>query len=161
MLSLPPATKMFQFAGFARTGLCIQPAVFGLPHSDTSGSKLASSSPEHFVGNHVLHRLCVPRYPPLALISLTTFFLVLLVFCGLSNTLQNFLTFNLSELFTFRAVQFFLNSQFASALLLAFCFWLVLRISNKLILKSNLTLKVTLTLIDFYYAVFKVLFCLE
>jgi hypothetical protein len=31
----------------------------------------ASNSPEHIVGNHVLHRLCVPRYPPLALISLT------------------------------------------------------------------------------------------
>jgi hypothetical protein len=32
----------------------------------------ASNSPEHIVGNHVLRRLCVPRYPPLALISLTT-----------------------------------------------------------------------------------------
>ena len=36
---------------------------------------LASSSPEYIVGNHVLHRLCVPRYPPLALYSLT-FFLI-------------------------------------------------------------------------------------
>ena len=44
----------------------------GLPHSDTSGSMLASSSPEFFVGRHVLLRLCVPRYPPSALISLTT-----------------------------------------------------------------------------------------
>jgi hypothetical protein len=32
---------------------------------------LASSSPECIVGNHVLLRLCVPRYPPLALCSLT------------------------------------------------------------------------------------------
>jgi hypothetical protein len=32
----------------------------------------ASNSPEYFVGNHVLLRLCVPRYPPWALISLTT-----------------------------------------------------------------------------------------
>ena len=32
---------------------------------------LVSSSPEHIVGNYVLHRLCVPRYPPLALCSLT------------------------------------------------------------------------------------------
>ena len=46
----------------------------GLPHSDTSGSMLASSSPERFVGRHVLHRLNVPRYPPLALCSLTSFF---------------------------------------------------------------------------------------
>ena len=44
----------------------------GLPHSEISGSKLASNSPKHIVGNHVLLRLCVPRYPPLALYSLTT-----------------------------------------------------------------------------------------
>ena len=42
-----------------------------LPHSETSGSLLASSSPERIVGRHVLLRLCVPRYPPLALCSLT------------------------------------------------------------------------------------------
>ena len=47
----------------------------GLPHSDISGSMLATSSPERFVGHHVLLRLCVPRYPPSALSSLTTFFL--------------------------------------------------------------------------------------
>ena len=73
LLSLPPATKMFQLAGLARAGLYIQPVVFGLPHSDISGSMLASSSPELFVGNHVLLRLCVPRYPPSALYNLTTF----------------------------------------------------------------------------------------
>ncbi len=44
----------------------------GLPHSETSGSMLASNSPERIVGNDVLLRLCVPRYPPWALISLTT-----------------------------------------------------------------------------------------
>ncbi len=33
---------------------------------------LASNSPAHIVGNHVLLRLCVPRYPPSALCSLTT-----------------------------------------------------------------------------------------
>jgi hypothetical protein len=38
----------------------------------------ASNSPEHIVGNHVLHRLCVPRYPPLALISLTKIQLVIM-----------------------------------------------------------------------------------
>ncbi len=74
LLSLPPATKMFQFAGFARTSLYIQLAVFGLPHSDTSGSSLVASSPKLFVGHHVLLRLCVPRYPPLALGNLTKFF---------------------------------------------------------------------------------------
>ena len=35
-----------------------------LPYSETSGSMHASCSPEHIVGSHVLHRLCVPRYPP-------------------------------------------------------------------------------------------------
>lgn len=40
----------------------------------------ASNSPEHIVGNHVLHRLCVPRYPPLALIRLTTQIFGLLTF---------------------------------------------------------------------------------
>ncbi len=49
---------------------------FGLPHSDTSGSMLASSSPERFVGRHVLLRLCVARYPPQALFCLTDFFFV-------------------------------------------------------------------------------------
>ena len=73
LLSFPPATKMFQFAGFAHTRLWIQRVVSGLPHSETSGSMLASSSPECFVGRHVLLRLCVPRDPPLALCSLTTF----------------------------------------------------------------------------------------
>ncbi len=37
---------------------------------------LAASSPELFVGRHVLLRLCVPRYPPSALISLTNHSLV-------------------------------------------------------------------------------------
>jgi hypothetical protein len=32
---------------------------------------LASNSPELIVGNHVLHRRCVARYPPSALIRLT------------------------------------------------------------------------------------------
>jgi hypothetical protein len=72
LLSLPPATKMFQFAGFAAISLCIQLMLTGLPHSDISGSMLASSSPELIVGRHVLLRLCVPRYPPLALCNLTT-----------------------------------------------------------------------------------------
>ena len=43
----------------------------GLPHSEISGSMLASSSPERIVGRYVLLRLCVPRDPPLALCSLT------------------------------------------------------------------------------------------
>ncbi len=69
---------MFQFAGLARGELWIDSPVLGLPHSDISGSQLASNSPERFVGRHVLLRLCVPRYPPLALSSLTNFFVTIL-----------------------------------------------------------------------------------
>src|SRR5690606_42060042 len=43
----------------------------GFPHSDIHGSKLESSSPWHFAGFRVLHRLLVPRHPPCALCSLT------------------------------------------------------------------------------------------
>ena len=43
----------------------------GLPHSEIPGSKGVSTSPRLIAGNHVLHRLCVPRYPPWALCSLT------------------------------------------------------------------------------------------
>jgi hypothetical protein len=69
----------------------------GLPHSDISGSMLAANSPERFVGHHVLLRLCVPRYPPSALDSLTfiqkTFggFYLLFVSCDFSFSLCSFL----------------------------------------------------------------------
>ena len=43
----------------------------GLPHSETSGSKLVCSSPEIIAACHVLHRLSAPRHPPFALSSLT------------------------------------------------------------------------------------------
>lgn len=50
----------------------------------------ASNSPEHIVGNHVLRRLCVPRYPPLALIRLTTqFFLVFQLLHSQEHLLNN------------------------------------------------------------------------
>jgi hypothetical protein len=60
----------------------------GLPHSDTSGSMLVSSSPERFVGNYVLLRLCVPRYPPLALCSLTFLSVGFLHLTSLSFSMQ-------------------------------------------------------------------------
>ena len=43
----------------------------GFPHSDIAGSKVASTYPTLFAGNHVLHRLLVPRHPPYALSNLT------------------------------------------------------------------------------------------
>ena len=47
----------------------------GLPHSDIVGLQAASASPTLFAGNHVLHRLLVPRHPPYALHNLTEIFL--------------------------------------------------------------------------------------
>ena len=54
---------------------------------------LAASSPELFVGRHVLLRLCVPRYPPSALISLTNLSLVESKFKALSFSLSAFHSF--------------------------------------------------------------------
>lgn len=39
-------------------------------HSEVHGSKLIRSSPRLIAAYHVLHRLCMPRHPPNALISL-------------------------------------------------------------------------------------------
>lgn len=73
LMSFPPATEMFQFAGFAS-----QTYVFGLgcrrsgglPHSEIHGSKLAHSSPRLIAARHVLHRLSTPRHSPNALETL-------------------------------------------------------------------------------------------
>ena len=77
IVSFPPATEMFQFAGLPLAGLWIQPAVtghypdrvspFGNPWIST-----CSGSPRHIVACHVLHRLLAPRHPPRALCSLTS-----------------------------------------------------------------------------------------
>ena len=69
LFSTPLATKMFQFTRFARD--YENSPFLGLPHSDIFGSLSASDSPKLFAGCYVLPRLCVPRYPPLALICLT------------------------------------------------------------------------------------------
>jgi len=39
----------------------------GFPHSEIFGSKPAYSSPKLIAVYHVLHRLTVPRHPPIAL----------------------------------------------------------------------------------------------
>jgi hypothetical protein len=72
-MSFPPATEMFQFAGFAPSTYVFSgryPLRGGLPHSDIHGSKLARSSPWLFAACHVLHRLSVPRHSPDALFML-------------------------------------------------------------------------------------------
>ena len=45
----------------------------GFPHSDISGSLDICSSPKLFAAYHVFHRLLVPRHPPCALSSITSF----------------------------------------------------------------------------------------
>ena len=69
LMSFPPATEMFQFAGFAsRTyGFSRDTLAGGLPHSEIPGSTIARISPGLFAACHVLHRLSVPRHPPDAL----------------------------------------------------------------------------------------------
>ena len=70
-MSFPPATEMFQFAGFASAPYgfrCGYPSQGGLPHSEIPGSTIARISPGLFAACHVLHRLSVPRHPPDALI---------------------------------------------------------------------------------------------
>ena len=75
LLSLPPATEMFHFAGFAPPDLWIRPPApsedGGLPHSETPGSKTACVSPGLFAACRVLHRLPPPRHPPCARTSWT------------------------------------------------------------------------------------------
>ena len=70
LMSFPPATEMFQFAGFASCAYGFSAGYRlrgGLPHSEIPGSTIARISPGLFAACHVLHRLSVPRHPPDAL----------------------------------------------------------------------------------------------
>jgi len=76
VMSVPPATEMFQFAGFASRPYEFRsrypqklPPEGGLPHSEIPGSTIARISPGLFAACRVLHRLSVPRHPPDALYS--------------------------------------------------------------------------------------------
>ena len=89
-MSFPPVTEMFQFTGLALCSLWIQRIVpfngrpnpppagaedeledrkGGFPHSEISGSKGASASPELIAACHVLLRLSAPRHPSEALFN--------------------------------------------------------------------------------------------
>lgn len=70
---------MSQFSRYRFHRLCIHLRILeiyskGFPHSEISGSSLLSSSPELIAGNHVLHRLSMPRHPPMALLFLNKSF---------------------------------------------------------------------------------------
>ena len=66
---LCPATEMFHFADFAPAYAGLRPKPEGLPHSDIPGSRVACTSPGHFVACHVLLRCRMPWHPPCALSS--------------------------------------------------------------------------------------------
>ena len=61
--SLTPA---YEFSG-KFSGITLR----GLPHSEIAGLQVISTYPTLIAGNHVLHRLSVPRHPPYALSNLT------------------------------------------------------------------------------------------
>ena len=88
LMSFPPGTEMFQFPGFASPKPILFSLVIllpfnsapdcsgsklnggsGFPHSEICGSKFAHNSPQLIAACHVLHRLCMPRHPPIALTS--------------------------------------------------------------------------------------------
>ena len=74
LLSFPPATEIFQFAGFASYayGFSARYHIIcgGLPHSEIRESTGAHASARLIAVCHVLHRLSTPRHPPDALRSL-------------------------------------------------------------------------------------------
>jgi hypothetical protein len=67
LMSFPPATEMFQFAGFASFAYVFSISA-GFPHSEIHGSKPARGSPWLIAACNVLHRLLAPRHPPNALL---------------------------------------------------------------------------------------------
>ena len=72
LMSSPPATWMFRFAGLAPRGLCVRPrgarvAPGGLSHSDPRESMAPCASSRIFAACRVLRRRRMPRHPPCAL----------------------------------------------------------------------------------------------
>ena len=78
LFSFPVGTEMFHFPTFPPTTLCVQVEVAGhysgffrgFPIRRSTDRSLFTSSPWLIAGYNVLHRLLVPRHPPIALSSL-------------------------------------------------------------------------------------------
>ena len=77
LFSLPVGTEMFHFPTFPPTALCVQAEVAGhdsgirgFPIRRSMDHSSFTSSPWLIAGYNVLHRLLVPRHPPIALSSL-------------------------------------------------------------------------------------------
>src|SRR5260370_4769402 len=63
LMSFPPATEMFQFAGFASSAYGFSagyPFRGALPHTQIPGSTIPPISPSPFAACHALHRLSAP-----------------------------------------------------------------------------------------------------
>ena len=73
LISFPPGTEMFQFPGFASSGLCIRPVdtlARGFPHSESRWSKTLCVSHRTFGAWPVLRRRQMPRHPPRAFLRI-------------------------------------------------------------------------------------------
>ena len=78
LFSVPVGTEMFHFPTFPPTALCVQAEVAGhysgffrgFPIRRSPDRSSFTSSPGLIAGYDVLHRLLVPRHPPIALSSL-------------------------------------------------------------------------------------------
>ena len=73
LISFPPGTEMFQFPGFASSGLCIHPVdtlARGFPHSESRWSKTLCVSHRTFGAWPVLRRRQMPRHPPRAFLRI-------------------------------------------------------------------------------------------
>src|SRR3954470_15058725 len=78
LFSVPVGTEMFHFPTFPPTALCVQAEVAGhysglfrgFPIRRSPDRSSFTSSPGLIAGYNVLHRLLVPRHPPIALSSL-------------------------------------------------------------------------------------------
>ena len=78
LFSFPVGTEMFHFPTFPPTTLCVQVEVAGhysgffrgFPIRRSTDRSLFTNSPWLIAGYNVLHRLLMPRHPPIALSSL-------------------------------------------------------------------------------------------
>ena len=73
LISFPPGTEMFQFPGFASSGLCVRPVdtlARGFPHSESPWSMTLCVSHGTFGAWPVLRRRQMPRHPPRAFLRI-------------------------------------------------------------------------------------------
>src|SRR5215210_7240844 len=94
LFSFPVGTEMFHFPTFPPTVLCVQTEVAGhysgffrgFPIRRSPDRSSFTSSPGLIAGYNVLHRLLVPRHPPIALSSLFKNYKDARVHCEVLNT---------------------------------------------------------------------------